>query len=54
MARTYVPSLLAKLRSLERYIERYDTVLFENVDPSTVNHLNTMLATIKQVLTLES
>lgn len=53
MARTYVPTLVSQLRRLERYIERYDIVITENVDPATINHINTILSAAKQVLLLE-
>jgi hypothetical protein len=54
MARTYVPTLLSQLRRIERYIERYDTVLQDNIDPTSLNHVNTILTSIRQILALES
>lgn len=53
MARTYVPTLVSQLRRLERYIERYDTVINDNVDPATITHINALLTTTKQILALE-
>lgn len=54
MARTYIPSLVAQLKRLERYIERYDTVLYENMTAEEEAALNTLLATIKTLLNLSA
>lgn len=50
MARTYIPTLVAQLERLERYIERYDTVLIENMTSPEITALNTLLAAIKAQL----
>lgn len=54
MARTYIPTLVAQLKRMERYIERYDTVLNDNMTAEEKVALVNLLASVKALLVLSA